>query len=503
MGLLWVLIGSDPTENYTMLKTKMIKVHFPNWQFWIFSLTANLLVLVMQPGSIIAQVNTAIRDGEETQRVSADRRRSDDWRRATSRPSLAVNPNSSQIKVANNTPTANLEPKILSEINRVRTNPQAYAQWLEQQRQYYDGIWLKLPGEKPVRTNRGRKALEEAIAILKQQQPLPPLKTSERTAAAATSELDNFATAKNIQYFSYGRKTASGIVMDLVVDELFPDRRRRQSLLSPEAEDSGVVCKPDPRYAKVCAIAYSDSPVLDSPDNANLAIAQSPASQPQSSPSTEVEVVEIPTVVEETTEEITATLPAPPQPQAPPTTTATNNAPPQVSESVSQAEIESEIAEIAREEQGETKPVEAESEAEEFEAEKQEQEVELDGEEVESSLSEPEEVAINTKNINFSEQGALEEGDRVIAEDGSLYDFYPIEGKAGDSLTIHLESEDFDAFVALVDSNGKTIGENDDISQEDSNAQIEITLPEDGVYNVIVNTYDQDGMGEYTLTVSP
>ena len=91
----------------------------------------------------------------------------------------------------------------------------------------------------------------------------------------------------------------------------------------------------------------------------------------------------------------------------------------------------------------------------------------------------------------------------MIADDGSLYDFYPIEGKAGDSFTIYLESDDFDAFVALVDSNGKTVGENDDVSQEDSNSQLEVTLPEDGVYNVIVNTYDEDGTGEYTLKVSP
>ncbi|MEL6496685.1 MAG: pre-peptidase C-terminal domain-containing protein, partial [Cyanobacteria bacterium J06623_7] len=61
---------------------------------------------------------------------------------------------------------------------------------------------------------------------------------------------------------------------------------------------------------------------------------------------------------------------------------------------------------------------------------------------------------------------------------------------------------DFDAFVALVNSSGKTIGENDDISQEDSNSQIEITLPEDGVYNIIVNTYDEDGEGKYTLEVN-
>ncbi|MGL5836698.1 MAG: hypothetical protein ACRC1Z_26230, partial [Waterburya sp.] len=219
-----------------MHETKMIKVYFPGWQLWTCGLMVNLLVLASPPASTLAQ--------------------------SVPNSANSVNPQASTEKAIaqrGQSPIADLEPEILSEINRVRTSPQGYAQWLEQQRQYYDGIWLKLPGEKPIRTNRGKQALEEAIAFLKQQQPLPPLASSEVTDAAATSELANFANTNNIQFFSYGKKTAAGIVMDLVVDELFPDRRRRQSLLSSEAEDTGVVCKPDPRYAKVCAIAYSDS----------------------------------------------------------------------------------------------------------------------------------------------------------------------------------------------------------------------------------------------------
>ena len=552
-----------------MGNTKMIKVYFPGWQFWIFSLTINLLVLALQPRSTLAQVQLLSQSGNEQ----------------------AAN-NTSDSSVSD---TA-LEPKILSEINRVRTNPQDYAQWLESQRQYYDGIWLKLPGEKPVRTNRGKKALEEAIAFLKEQSPLPPITISPQTVATATSELEKFANSNNIQYFSYGRKTAEGIVMDLVVDELFPDRRRRHSLLSPEAEDTGVACKPDPRYAKVCAIAYSNnSPSTASPDTTDVAIAN------PDSPSTEVpnktdadtsveakpatpnptptpagnEEAELPEVTptedaanSEPKAEATpapsaenAELPVPPQPQAPPTPVP--NSEPQPSETVeaspeadpqiaqAELEIEEEQQKLDDEQEANTEP-ELESEddsetdviadeqesAEEPEEEKLEPESELDGEEAEAEIeqnddeakiaeaeqeleTEPEvteeettetldddseEVAIAPENTGIQEQverGTLEDGDRVIADDGSLYDFYPIEGNKGDSFTINLESEDFDAFVALVDSNGNTIGENDDISQSDSNSQIDVTLPADGVYNVIVNTYDQEGKGEYVLTVSP
>ena len=502
-----------------MSKTKTNEIYFPSWQFWIFSITVNFSILAVQPLEILAQAETD---------------------RAT---------------VVNNAEVADLEPKILSEINRVRTTPQDYAQWLEAQRQYYDGIWLRLPGEKPVRTNRGRKALEEAIAVLKEQQPLPPLESSPQTFATATSELKKFANSNNIQYFSYGRKTATGIVMDLVVDELFPDRRRRQSLLSPAAEDTGVVCKPDPRYAKVCAIAYSDSPIDNTEiADTNVAIAEpatstverpnppeeiqlpetnSPSNKP-SEPEAEP-IADAPVALEQNEPKddtaAVVTLPVPPLPQSPPTSAGSNESQPNESETALEEELqiaqaESEIEQKQQELASEPEAPEPDLEVEDVEEsesaveaapefEESELETESDSKEVsdevelESSIeaeAEAEvEVAINTETAGFSEKvekGILEEGDRVIADDGSLYDFYPLQGKEGESFTIYLESADFDAFVALVDSNGKTVGENDDISQSDSNSQIEVTLPADGIYNVIVNTYDEKGTGEYTLKVT-
>ena len=445
-------------------------------------------------------------------------------------------------------PTA-LEPEILSEINRVRTDPQGYARWLEEQQQYYDGIWLKLPGEKAVRTNKGRKALEEAIATLKTQQPLPPLSISEQTAATATNKLEDFATANNIQYISYGRVTAKGIVMGLVVDDLFPDRRRRNNLLNPDVENTGVVCKPDPRYARVCAIAYSDTetniaeaqPSDPPPEvttaalNPEISDSQTDRSSPDTTPSVEV----TPTPPEDNSD---AELPLPPQPQAPPVLpthsepgSETAAEPPEVEVSeadsveVETAETETEEVEVeevevpltdedVEVETAETEELEeiekievpvanedVEVEPAEVETEELEIEESVDSQEVEVSQAEETQVAVNSDNTDLLEQierGSLEQGDRVISDDGSFYDSYPIEGKAGESFNIYLESDEFDAFVALIDAKGNIVEQNDDISQEDSNSRIRVTLPEDGVYNVIVNTYDEGGTGKYVLTVS-
>lgn len=508
--------------------TKIVGIYLLSWRTG-FNLGLGFLLLIIPALSAVVLSDKAI--------AQAD----------TKLP--AVKPAAQETNQSNKTPQVapGLEPAILTEINRVRTDPQGYAQWLESQRQYYDGIWLRLPGEKPMRTNKGKKALEEAIALLKEQPPLAPLEISTATANKATAELENFATANNIQYFSYGRQTALGIVMDLVVDDLFPDRRRRQSLLSPNAEDTGVICKPDPRYAKVCAIAYSDSPPTDlaaapTPSQANvdtntvvadvpeIIVPAEPDSNPVPSANIEPETVENENTsatgesdlneAEEKRE--LATLPVPPVPQAPPkpsvepekpvtsatasdleltepetkTATATEDIELESEDTAAASNntaVESESATVAT-------PPESEPEAESSEPEATE--------EAESStVTEAPTEAVATKPANDRllqkvERGSLEEGDRIIAEDGSLYDFYPLIGKAGDAYTIYLESDEFDAFVALVDSNGNTIKENDDISEENSNSRIRVTLPEDGTYNIIVNTYDEKGTGKYILTLS-
>ena len=508
----------------------MLKVYLPSLAICTLSLTVNLLVIGTYPLGVIAL-------------------------------------ESSKKQAANNVAKENLEPEILAEINRVRTNPQGYAHWLEEQKQYYDNIWLRLPGEEPIRAHKLGKAINEAIAILQEQQPLPPLSISEQTSAIATQKLEDFSSTNNsIQNISYGRQTAKGIVMSLVVDELFRDRRRRKSLLSPEANDTGVVCKSDPRYARVCAIAYSnssvDNPIAQQPDTETTTAAPETVKQPEisapearetndektetvtDSKSTSNAETTTENVEPEDTETVAEKLPEPPKPQALPTLPEdalkpelpTPEAEPETEENEEKIartdaedeveENEEELAEAEREieevesdseedaedevEENEEELAEVEREIEEVESELEEIESEIAEQEVfeaesESKAEEAEQIATNSDSSRFLEnveRGALEEGDRTIEEDGSFYDSYPLEAKSGESFTIALESSEFDAFVALVDAQGNIVEQNDDISEEDSNARIRVTIPENGVYNVIVNAYNKGGTGQYVLTVT-
>ena len=147
-----------------------------------------------------------------------------------------------------------LEKAIIAELNRVRTNPQDYAAWLETQKQYYQGMILNLPGEQPIRTNRGLRSLEEAIVFLRQQKQLPALSFSEALVSTAKQQITaitNNQTTNNQQSFVYGKVTPEAIVMQLVVDDGFPDRPHRLAIFNQSYQNTGIACSEIPVYNNI------------------------------------------------------------------------------------------------------------------------------------------------------------------------------------------------------------------------------------------------------------
>ena len=99
-------------------------------------------------------------------------------------------------------------------------------------------------------------------------------------------------------------------------------------------------------------------------------------------------------------------------------------------------------------------------------------------------------------------QGVLENGDSVMSSDGSLYDIYTFEGRAGQSVTIALESRAFDTYLVLLDPDRQKIADNDNINSNSRNSGLTVTLPKTGTYIVVVNGYDRNSRGVYTVTVN-
>ena len=101
----------------------------------------------------------------------------------------------------------------------------------------------------------------------------------------------------------------------------------------------------------------------------------------------------------------------------------------------------------------------------------------------------------------LNEQGRLGTGSPVLQSDGSFYQQYSFQGNAGQTVTISLDSPDFDTYLIVLDANDQKIGENDDVSSSSTNSQLTLTLPANGTYRIIANAYDRSGQGNYMLVV--
>ncbi|MBE7385232.1 MAG: hypothetical protein F6J95_028020 [Leptolyngbya sp. SIO1E4] len=181
-------------------------------------------------------------------------------------PSISFTP-SAPVLSAQASPISN--EAILAEINRLRRDPAAYADWLEETRPYYEGNVLSWPGEPRIRTVEGTRALENAIAVLRQTQPLPPIELSMGLSQAANDHVqdlqqhnrlssqgsdDSTAHDRVGQYGIYegnfqelvseGLKSPAAIVAGLVVDDGNTSRSYRRALLQEEFRYAGIQCLP-------------------------------------------------------------------------------------------------------------------------------------------------------------------------------------------------------------------------------------------------------------------
>ncbi|MEG4291954.1 PPC domain-containing protein [Microcoleus sp. C2C3] len=106
--------------------------------------------------------------------------------------------------------------------------------------------------------------------------------------------------------------------------------------------------------------------------------------------------------------------------------------------------------------------------------------------------------------VILEQNGELTPGkSSVLALDSTLYDEYTFEGTQGQTVVITLESTDFNTYLAIFNSQIELLGENDDVTQQNSNSELTVTLTESGRYRVMVNAAHPlpKGRGKYSLTV--
>jgi uncharacterized caspase-like protein len=99
--------------------------------------------------------------------------------------------------------------------------------------------------------------------------------------------------------------------------------------------------------------------------------------------------------------------------------------------------------------------------------------------------------------------GQLQRGDAVM-NDGSLFDVYTYQARAGERLALTLRSRDFDTFLNVARMNGNAVEQivRDDDSGGGTDSRAEFTVDRDGPIYVVANALQEGMTGSYTIELA-
>ena len=105
--------------------------------------------------------------------------------------------------------------------------------------------------------------------------------------------------------------------------------------------------------------------------------------------------------------------------------------------------------------------------------------------------------------VGQTQQGQLTRNDVLLTSDSTYAQPWSIQGRAGTTITIDLESDAFDSYLFL---RGPGISGGRDFQDDDSggncHARLTATFPQTGEYEIVVNTADHYATGAFTLSVT-
>lgn len=182
-------------------------------------------------------------------------------------------------------PASALEREIVTELNFVRQHPRRYAERLRAYRRYFRGKIVHYPGKpEGLRTEEGVAAVDEAIAFLRRQPPVPPLAPASLLADAAGAHVaeqgprgatghlsrngddprDRIRQRGGGDYvaetITYGPPSAAEVVRQLVVDDGVPRRGHRRTVFAMEMRFVGVRCGAHKSYRVMCVAEFARKP---------------------------------------------------------------------------------------------------------------------------------------------------------------------------------------------------------------------------------------------------
>ena len=115
-------------------------------------------------------------------------------------------------------------------------------------------------------------------------------------------------------------------------------------------------------------------------------------------------------------------------------------------------------------------------------------------------LSNPDRPKLTPLSI-LQERGTLKDGDSILPN-GSLYREHSFKGIVGQPITIQVASRGLNHYLTLIDPSGKKIAEKKGDFQTYGGSELNVKLPSNGTYKVVVQGGDRTSKGTYTLSVN-
>lgn len=177
-------------------------------------------------------------------------------------------------------PESPLEPGVLKALNQFRADPAGFVAVLRQQRRYYRGDLLEIPGQPDLLTREGVRPLDEAIATLRSVHArLGRVAFSTGLSRAAADHvletgkrgltshgdfekrIDRYGTWSGEvgEDISYGPRDGREVIVNLLIDDGVADRGHRRSLLDPRWRYVGIACGFHARYGTMCVLDFASN----------------------------------------------------------------------------------------------------------------------------------------------------------------------------------------------------------------------------------------------------
>ena len=178
------------------------------------------------------------------------------------------------LQLATTAAAGELEDGVLNEINFARAEPRRYAELLFREART-EGAYLNWVEYDP-------DALNEAVAFLRRQPPLPPLTHDGRLAAAASDHAQSQGRRGQIGHegpggetpgqrlqrhgvwagmsaenISYGFSTPREVVAQLIIDSGVASRGHRRNIFGAGWKIAGVACGAHRVYGSMCVIDFA------------------------------------------------------------------------------------------------------------------------------------------------------------------------------------------------------------------------------------------------------